>query len=182
MNITVFGGSQVTQGENAYLAAVRLGRLLASAGHTVLTGGYIGSMEAVSKGAAEAGGHVVGVTCQEIETWRKVGPNPWVKEERRFETLRERLYALIDSCDAAMALPGGPGTLAEIAVMWNSMITEAIPRRPLILVGSGWEDVFEEFFTAQGAYTPERDRRLITFVEDEEEAIMELNHFIEGRE
>ncbi|MDD5370629.1 MAG: LOG family protein [Anaerolineaceae bacterium] len=182
MNITVFGGSQTQPGENAYLEAMRLGRLLASAGHTVLTGGYIGAMEAVSRGAAEAGGHVIGVTCQEIENWRDITPNAWVEEERRFGTLRERLYALIDGCDAAMALPGGPGTLAEIALMWNSMIIAAMPARPLILIGTGWEDVFEEFFFTQDAYVAERDRRLLTFVDDEDEAVLELNHIIENRE
>lgn len=39
--------------------------MLAERGHIVLNGGYIGTMEAVSRGAAEAGGHVIGVTCEE---------------------------------------------------------------------------------------------------------------------
>ena len=84
------------------------------AGHTVLTGGYMGSMEAVSRGANEAGGHVIGVTCADIEAWRGSRANAWVKEERRFATLQERLNELILACDAAIALPGGPGTLAEV--------------------------------------------------------------------
>ena len=52
MNISVFGGSQPREGESAYTEAMELGRLLAQHGHTVLTGGYIGTMEAVSRGAA----------------------------------------------------------------------------------------------------------------------------------
>ena len=116
MNITVFGGSQPKPGEPAYLEAMRLGALLGKTGHTVLTGGYIGTMEAVSRGAAESGGHVVGVTCEEIESWRAVLANPWVQEEWHYETLRERLDALIDHCQAALALPGGVGTLVEIAM------------------------------------------------------------------
>ncbi|HWQ84126.1 MAG TPA: hypothetical protein VN363_06135, partial [Anaerolineales bacterium] len=83
-NITVFGGSQIQPGMPDYLAAQRLGGLLAMAGHCVLTGGYIGAMEAVSRGAAEAGGHVIGVTCAEIEAWRPGKANAWVKEERCF--------------------------------------------------------------------------------------------------
>ena len=105
MNISVFGGSQPKEGDSAYEEAMLLGRLLAQRGHTVLTGGYIGTMEAVSRGAHEAGGHVVGVTCSDIENWRKVSPNRWVKEERRYKTLNERLQALIDGCDAALVLP-----------------------------------------------------------------------------
>jgi predicted Rossmann-fold nucleotide-binding protein len=42
--------------------------------------------------------------------------------------LHERLLALIDGCDAAIALPGGVGTLLEIAMMWNRMIVDAIPQ------------------------------------------------------
>jgi uncharacterized protein (TIGR00730 family) len=176
MNITVFGGSLLVPGENAYTEAMRLGRLLASAGHTVLTGGYIGSMEAVSRGAAEAGGHVIGVTCQEIENYRKTGPNQWVVEERRFITLRERLFALIDGCDAALALPGGAGTLGEIALMWNEMTIGAIKVRPLILIGAGWQDIFVEVFSSQGAYIPEVARHLLTFVDNIEDAVQELTY------
>lgn len=182
MNITVFGGAQPLPGESAYIEAMRLGRLLGAAGHTVLTGGYIGTMEAVSRGASEAGGHVVGVTCAEIETWRKTGPNPWVMEIRRYLTLRERMFALIDGCDAALALPGGAGTLAEIAVMWNQMIVTAIPYRPLILIGMGWQAVFEELFSSHDGYIPVRDRQLLCCVDDVEEAVHELALILENRE
>jgi uncharacterized protein (TIGR00725 family) len=63
MKISVFGGSQPEEGSLAYQEAYQLGKLLAEAGHIVLTGGYIGTMEAVSRGASEADGHVIGVTC-----------------------------------------------------------------------------------------------------------------------
>lgn len=74
MNLTVFGGAQVKEGTAAYEEARELGVLLAQNGHTVLTGGYMGTMEAVSRGASEAGGHVIGVTCMDIEEWRKTSP------------------------------------------------------------------------------------------------------------
>src|SRR3990172_2773562 len=123
MNITVFGSSSPAPGEPAYEEARRLGDLLARAGHCVFTGGYMGTMEAVSRGAAEAGGHTVGVTCDQIEVWRQAKANTWVREERRFAALRERLYTLVEGCDAALALPGGVGPLAEIATMWSQMQT-----------------------------------------------------------
>ena len=83
MRISVFGGSQPKEQDTAYGEAVELGKLLAQRGHVVLTGGYIGVMEAVSRGAKEAGGHVIGVTCEDIEAWRAVRPNSWVMEEIR---------------------------------------------------------------------------------------------------
>ena len=83
MRISVFGGSQPREGSTAYAEAQQLGRLLAERGHVVLTGGYIGVMEAVSRGAREAGGHVIGVTSEDIEAWRPIKANAWVMEELR---------------------------------------------------------------------------------------------------
>ncbi len=163
MNVSVFGGSQTRPGEADYDAARYLGRLLAESGCTVLTGGYMGAMEAVSRGAHEVGGHVIGVTCEEIERWRPVGANRWVKEEYRCKTLLERMQALVSECDAAIALPGGPGTLAEVVLLWNLMIVQTIAEKPFILVGSGWKTVMETFHDEFDAYCPSRQRRLLRF-------------------
>ncbi len=170
MNITVFGGASPQPGEEPYIQAYRLGQLLGQAGHTVLTGGYYGVMEAVSRGAAESGAHVIGVTCSEIETYKDVKPNAWVDEVTRHETLIERLTDLIHGSQAAIALPGGPGTLAEITLLWNLIIIQAVPARPLILVGAAWQSVFQEFLKAQAAYTPCSDGGLLTFAATVEEA------------
>ena len=176
MNISVFGGSQPKEGDSAYNEAMELGRLLAQRGHKVLTGGYIGTMDAVSRGASEAGGHVIGVTCEEIEKWRNVGPNRWVKEEWRKKTLVERLQALIVGSDAALALPGGPGTLTEISLMWNLMVVESLHRRPLILIGSGWQSVLDQVFSQLDGYTPAHQRELLTFASDIHTAVKMLDN------
>jgi len=171
MNISVFGGSQPKEGDSAYTEAMELGRLLAQHGHTVLTGGYIGTMEAVSRGSYEAGGHVIGVTCDEIESWRSVKPNQWVKEERRYKTLNKRLQVLIQDCDAALALPGGAGTLTEIALMWNLMIVESRHRSPLILIGHGWQSTFDQFFKEFDGYISVKQREIVQFAEDVKTAV-----------
>jgi uncharacterized protein (TIGR00725 family) len=171
MNITIFGGSQPQPGSSAYAEAYKLGKLLALAGHTVLTGGYIGTMEAVSRGANEAGGHVIGVTCADIEAWRGVRANAWVQEERRFATLQERLNELVLACDAAIALPGGPGTLTEISLTWNLMIVDSIPAKPLILTGAGWRSVMESFYNSFEAHVPQNQRDLLHFAPDVQSAV-----------
>ena len=165
MKISVFGGSQPKTGSPAYEEARQLGELLAQHGHTVLTGGYIGTMEAVSHGASEAGGHA------EIERWRNVGPNQWVKEERRNETLIERMQVLIRECDAAIALSGGVGTLTEIMLMWNLMIVESMHRRPLVLVGGGWQSVFDQFLNLFSIYIPDNKQELVSFTKDVSTAV-----------
>jgi predicted Rossmann-fold nucleotide-binding protein len=128
-------------------------------------------MEAVSRGAREAGGHVIGVTCDDIEAWRSVKPNIWVMEEIRKKTLIERLRALIHECDAALALPGGPGTLTEISLMWNLMIVESLHRRPLILIGDGWQSVFDHFFKGMDTYVPAQQREILRFARDVQTAV-----------
>ena len=174
LNITIFGGAHPQPGSPAYVEAYKLGSLLARAGHTVLTGGYMGTMEAISRGANEAGGHVIGVTCADIEAWRGTRANAWVKEERHFATLQERLNELILACDAAIALPGGPGTLAEIALTWNLMIVASIPPRPLILTGAGWRSMMESFYNSLDVYIPQRQRDLLQFAQDIQSAVKML--------
>lgn len=180
MNITVFGGSTPRPGEAAYEEAQRLGGLLAKAGHTVLSGGYTGTMEAISRGAAEAGGHVIGITSQEIEAWRPTPANQWVLEECNYKTLRARLYALIENCEAALALPGGVGTLTEIAVMWSQMQTNASPTRPLILIGPGWRETFATLIKQHPSYIPEEHRELLQFAPDVDAALEMLQRALEG--
>ena len=170
MRVSVFGSSKPTPGDKTYTEALELGNLLAKHGHIVLTGGYMGTMEAVSRGAAEAGGHVIGVTCSDIEKWRAVGANQWVKEEIRRTTLTDRILGLIDNCDAALALPGGPGTLTEISLMWNLMIIGSHHRRPLILIGSGWQSVIDQVYASLDSYVDASQRELVQFAPDNQTA------------
>ena len=174
MKISVFGGSQPKEDSTAYAEARALGKLLAERGHIVLTGGYIGVMEAVSRGAREAGGHVIGVTCEDIEAWRPIQANSWVMEEIRKKTLIERLHTLLHECDAALALPGGAGTLTEIALLWNLMIVESLHRRPLILVGGGWQSTFDQFFNEFDSYMPVHQREILSFASDVQTAVKML--------
>ncbi|MFH1184261.1 MAG: LOG family protein [Chloroflexota bacterium] len=163
MKVVVFGGSQPKESSQAYADARTLGDMLARQGHTVLTGGYTGTMEAVSRGAADAGGHVIGVTCEEIGRWHGRSANHWVTEEWKKGTLLERIQTLIEASDAALALPGGPGTLTEIALTWNLMIVGCIRRRPLILVGEAWRRVWDAFYSQLGDYTPSPQRAFLNF-------------------
>lgn len=174
MKVTIFGSARPNPGEPAYEEALQLGKLLATAGHTVLTGGYMGTMEAVSRGAAEAGGHVIGVTCEEIERWRRRSANPWVLEEWRRPTLMERLDTLITSADAALALPGGPGTFTEILTFWNRLLIQSISLRPLILIGKAWKVVFDTYYREMGNAVSEQEKSLLTFAGDIHQAIAML--------
>ncbi len=153
-----------------------LARNLARAGWTVMTGGYAGVMEAASRGAAEAGGHVVGVTCDHIEAARKgLRPNAWVKEEVKYTTLRDRLYHLVERCDAAIALPGGIGTLSEVALTWSLLQVGEIRPKPLVLVGRVWAETVANFIREAGGFIYPDDAKLIRTVDSVAEALEVLS-------
>ncbi len=137
--VTVFGSSRIGPGEAEFAAAERCGRLLAAAGFAVATGGYGGAMEAVSRGARSAGGHVIGVTAPAVFPGR-AGANAHIAEERQAATLTERIHELVAPAAAFVVLPGSLGTLAELAVAWNANYVGA-GRRPLVTVGEVWADL-----------------------------------------
>jgi uncharacterized protein (TIGR00730 family) len=179
MNISIFGGTVPQPGSDAYQQAYTLGKLLGESGLTVLTGGYMGTMEAASRGAYEGGGHVIGVTCDEIESYRPIGPNPWVKEEWRRTTLRERIDTLVESCDAAIALPGGLGTLLEICMTWNMLVINALEPKPLILIGEGWKKTMETFFAELDGYVSMASKEYLAFAPNPKAALIYLEEFLD---
>lgn len=107
-------------------------------------GGYGGLMEASARGAREAGGHTIGVTCS---LWSRQA-NPWIAEEIRTASFPERLMTLIARGDAYVVLPGGTGTLAELALAWEMMNKSVLSatvggKRPLLLLGPYWQPVID---------------------------------------
>jgi uncharacterized protein (TIGR00730 family) len=178
MKISIFGGANPKPGSGAYQEAYDLGQQLGQSGFTIITGGYSGTMEAASKGANEAGAHVIGVTCDEIENYRPLGPNAWVLEEWRREKLRDRIDAMVENCDAAVALPGGVGTLAEISMTWNLLIIDAIKPKPLILVGEGWHSTIETLFRTLNNYIPIPSREYVAFAPNPRAAVELIENFL----
>ncbi len=143
--ISVFGSSGPQPGSADYENALTVGRLLAQAGFTVQTGGYSGVMAAVSQGANEAGGPVIGVTSAQIEQFRPAPPNQWVTEEIKCQTLRQRLLYLVDNCQGAIVMPGGIGTLSELALIWSFVQVGELSPRPIITVGGLWQRTLAAF-------------------------------------
>lgn len=140
--ISVFGGSRVAEGSAAYREAYALGRQLALAGYAVANGGYQGTMEALSRGAAEAGGYVIGATC---DLFDPAPPTRWLTEERRTPDLYTRLQTLISLGDGFIALRGGVGTLSEVTLVWSLLQAGQLSPRPFILLGRHWRLMIECF-------------------------------------
>lgn len=143
--IAVFGSSEPLPADALYEQARELGRLLARSGRRVLTGGYGGVMEAASRGATEAGGEAIGVTCTRF-TGRQ--PNPFLTGRISTDDLCQRTATLIDRADGFVVLAGKAGTLAELAQLWALQRAGCLDDRPVILLGGLWEAVLRRLLRA----------------------------------
>ncbi len=166
--ISVFGGSAPPPESADFQIALELGRRLARAGFIVLSGGYGGTMEAVSRGAKEAGGRTIGVTVDLFDRWGLTA-NPYLDVEIKFPTLFQRLHYLVTAGDALIALPGGIGTLSEMALAWSLLQTGEISPRPLLLLGSRWRRLLEAYLDP--VYIRGEDAAILQLVETPEEAV-----------
>ncbi len=160
--ITVFGTSKAVPEDSVFELAETLGRLLAENGFTLANGGYGGAMLAAAKGAATAGGTVIGVTCTAFKRGRA---NEYVTEEISTSCLSERLAKLIELGDAFVVLPGGTGTLLELADVWehkNKGFADA--DKPIILIGAFWAPLIAMMAEAD----PDSTRRIVCAATAEE--------------
>lgn len=142
--IAIFGANSVQRGTDEWENAWTLGKGLAKAGFSVMTGGYGGTMEAASEGARGAGGHVIGVT---VEPWGP--PNEFVTECLPHDGLLPRLEDLVNRGDGYVVLPGGTGTLLEIALVLEYQFNGSMPPRPLWFLGASWSPVVKAALAGQ---------------------------------
>mgnify|MGYP000266679836 CR=1 FL=1 len=139
--ISVFGTGRAKPGEPVFALAEQLGRELAQAGFVVANGGYAGTMLAGAKGAAQAGGTVVGVTCS---AFKSSVANEYVTRTVVTGSLDERLNTLVKLGDGYVVLPGGTGTLLELAAVWelkNKRFLDA--GKPVVLLGDFWRPLVD---------------------------------------
>ncbi|HZM16883.1 MAG TPA: TIGR00730 family Rossman fold protein [Candidatus Krumholzibacteria bacterium] len=133
--VTVFGSARFKEGTPYYRLGTEVGRELAKAGFTVLTGGGPGMMEAANRGAKEAGGKSIGLN---IILPHEQAPNPYVDEVVNFHYFFTRKVMLVKYSCAFVCLPGGFGTLDEMFEAATLIQCRKIGPFPLILLGSAF--------------------------------------------
>jgi len=139
--ITIFGTARAKPGDSAYLLAEKIGKGLAQAGYTIANGGYGGTMTAAAKAATEQGGKTIGVTCS---MFQNSTANEYISDEIVTDSLEQRLDTLMKLGQAYVVLPGGTGTLLELAKAWelkNKGFLKA--DKPIILVGKFWKPLLD---------------------------------------
>ena len=174
LEIGVMGSARLTEKDDRWAQAHQLGALLAGKGFVIVTGGYGGLMAAVSRGAHEIGGHVIGLPMQH---WKNVEPNQWNADLRWSSTYGARLNHLL-RCDGVIALPGGVGTLSEMAIVWAASQTEG-HTLPLVLLGECWPPIMQAL--RENLVISEEDLNLLRYAASPEEALREIQTGLQAK-
>jgi hypothetical protein len=160
----------------------RLGKLLAEKGLTVISGGFGGTMEDISRGAKFAGGKTIGVTWYKWEKPIYSRANPFIDKEIVASTLFRRIDIMLKKADAFIVLPGGTGTLLELAAVLEHLNKGLIEPKPIIMLGNFWkaaltclnkEPVLSEKIRKLGKVSCCNE--LVTFAKNVDECIKKLN-------
>ena len=140
--VTVFGSARFTEGHPHYETARALGRALAGAGYTVMTGGGPGIMEAANRGAREGGGTSLGCNIRLPEEQK---PNAYVDRFIEFQHFFVRKVMLVKYSSAFVVMPGGFGTLDEAFEVITLMQTGKLQRFPLVAMGGAFWSHLQDF-------------------------------------
>jgi uncharacterized protein (TIGR00730 family) len=169
--VSVFGSSRTTVDHPDYRLGVDVGAALARAGYAAITGGGPGAMEAVNKGATQAGGVSVGLG---IELPHEQGLNDHVQLGVNFRYFFARKTMFVKYADGFVVLPGGFGTLDELFEALTLTQTKKVTSFPIVLMGTrywrglvGW---LRDVVVAEGAVQA-ADVDLLHLTDDVEEAV-----------
>lgn len=165
--ISVFGSAYPDPGSPAYEQARFIGELIAEQGWTVCNGGYGGSMEASARGALETGGKTIGVTSEYYQST----VNRFITEEIKTKNVVERLLRLIELAQGYIVLPGGTGTLVELATVWEYINKGVIIPKPMVVYKTFWQPVIDTVNKALIEEGKEDLEKYVQMFETPEEAI-----------
>jgi uncharacterized protein (TIGR00730 family) len=139
--VTVFGSARYKEDHPYYRVGLDIGRRLAQAGFTVMTGGGPGLMEASNRGAHEGGG--VSVGCN-IELPEEQKPNQYLDYWVTFRHFFVRKLMLVKYSYAFICLPGGFGTLDELFEVATLIQTHKVQDFPIVLMEqSYWQPLMD---------------------------------------
>jgi uncharacterized protein (TIGR00730 family) len=172
--VSVFGSARTKPDSPEYAAGVALGAALANAGYAVITGGGPGAMEAVNRGASEAGGVSVGLGI-ELPFEQKL--NDWVDVGINFRYFFARKTMFVKYAQAFVIMPGGFGTLDETFEALTLVQTSKVTRFPVVLYGVDyWAGLLDWLrgTVLRGGKIAEADLDLIRVTDDVDEIVAHI--------
>ncbi len=175
--VSIFGSARARPQDREYQMTERLAQLLVERGYSVITGGGPGLMEAANKGAAQAGGHSIGLN---IELPLEQRPNPYANVQLNFRYFFVRKVMFVKYAMAYIVMPGGFGTVDELFEAITLIQTRKIKPFPVILMQKGyWEGLVQWLrgtVLERGMISP-RDLDIIQVVDDPEAAVEIVERF-----
>ena len=180
-SVSVFGSARTAPDDPWYFRAEQTARLLSDAGFSVVSGGGPGIMEAANKGGQAGKSPSIGVNIQ-LPHEQKV--NEFQDISLNFRHFFARKVMFVKYASAYVVLPGGFGTLDELAEILTLVQTGKTRRIPIILVGAdfwaGLLDWFRDTLVAAGTIGAE-DMGLIQVRDQPEESVKAILEHYETR-
>lgn len=170
-SVSIFGSARTSPDHPYYKLAENIARALSDAGFSVVSGGGPGIMEAANKGAFSGKSPSVGLN---ILLPQEQLSNPYQDISLRFRHFFSRKVMFVKYASAYVVLPGGFGTLDELAEILTLVQTQRTRRIPIILVHKVfWEGLIEWFkdaLIAEGMISPE-DLELFEILDEPQDVI-----------
>ena len=142
-SVSIFGSARTPSDSPDYLLAEDIARALSNAGFSVVSGGGPGIMEAANKGAQQGCSPSIGLN---IQLPNEQFGNPYQDISLSFRHFFSRKVMFVKYAAAYVVLPGGFGTLDELAEILTLVQTGKTRRIPIILVNRPfWEGLIEWF-------------------------------------
>ncbi|SDI45481.1 hypothetical protein SAMN05216466_12371 [Paraburkholderia phenazinium] len=180
--VSIYGSARLKPNSPYYKLATQIARKLSDAGFAVISGGGPGIMEAANKGAHAGKAPSVGLN---IELPHEQSGNQWQDISLRFRHFFTRKVTFVKNSDAVIVMPGGFGTLDELAEVLTLIQTKKSRHVPIILVGGefwqgllGW---FKESLVPMGLINPD-DMNLMQVIDDPDQVLEAVLKFYEDRE
>jgi uncharacterized protein (TIGR00730 family) len=179
--VTVFGSARLGESHEEYWAARKLGHALAARGITIMTGGGTGLMEAVSRGAREGGGRILGCRIR-LSPEQRSGAQ--LDRAATFRYFFVRKVMMVRHACGFVVLPGGLGTLDESFEVLTLIQMKKLHEHPIVFLGTHYWKPLLELIQCMGKCGTIRSEemavimRLVLFTDDINLAIAH----IEGRE
>lgn len=177
---TVFGSARTPRDHEEYQQGMMLGAALAELGCAVITGGGPGTMEAVNRGASEAGGLSIGLG---IELPFEQGLNSWVDLGVNFRYFFARKTMFVKYAQAFVCLPGGFGTMDELFESLTLVQTKKVTKFPVVMFGrSYWQGLYDWIRdTMYGSgKIGEKDLALLHLTDDVDDAVRVVDEAYEA--
>lgn len=179
--VSIFGSSRTPEDHPWYRKAEETARLLADGGFSIISGGGPGIMAAANRGGQLGRAPSVGLN---IELPHEQRPNEFQDISLNFKHFFARKVMFVKYASAYVVLPGGFGTLDELAEILTLVQTGKNRRIPIVLAGGdfwrGLLDWFENTLVAQGTID-RQDLALITVCDEPEDIVATIFAHYESR-